>query len=193
MSVSPGRSWREAFELSGSSFFTLGFVLPPNDLPSFVVSFLEAATGLALLALLITARIAPRRRAGPVLLACVAGFGVSMIVFGLSTSFWLSLAALFMSGFTDGVSVVIRSVILRVETPEAVISIGSQAEFQSSLDRALADVEATYVALDLDVLDPSEVDLHAALGTTKRALNEVACKDLCPGSKALDSINARLR
>ena len=73
----------------------------------------------ALLAMLITARIAPRRRAGPVLLACVAGFGVSMIVFGLSTSFWLSLAALFMSGFTDGVSVVIRSVILRVETPEA--------------------------------------------------------------------------
>jgi len=47
------RSWREAFELSGSSFFTLGFVLPPDDVPSFVVSFLEAGTGLVLLALLI--------------------------------------------------------------------------------------------------------------------------------------------
>ena len=47
------RSWREAFELSGSSFFTLGFVLPPHDVPSFVVAFLEAGTGLGLLALLI--------------------------------------------------------------------------------------------------------------------------------------------
>ncbi len=47
------RSWREAFELSGSSFFTLGFVLPPNDVPSFIVTFLEAGTGLGLLALLI--------------------------------------------------------------------------------------------------------------------------------------------
>jgi hypothetical protein len=49
----PSRNWREAFELSGSSFFTLGFVLPPDDVPSFVLAFLEAATGLALLALLI--------------------------------------------------------------------------------------------------------------------------------------------
>lgn len=47
------RGWREAFELSGSSFFTLGFVLPPDDLASFVVCFLEAGTGLGLLALLI--------------------------------------------------------------------------------------------------------------------------------------------
>jgi len=49
----PSRSPREAFELSGSSFFTLGFVVPPHDVPSFVLAFLEAATGLALLALLI--------------------------------------------------------------------------------------------------------------------------------------------
>ena len=31
-----------------------------------------------------------------------------------------------------------------------------------SLDRALAGVDATYVALDLDVLDPSEVDVLIA-------------------------------
>jgi hypothetical protein len=48
----------------------------------------------------------------------VAAFGVSMLVFGLSTIFALSLAALFVSGVADGVSVVIRSVILRVESPE---------------------------------------------------------------------------
>jgi hypothetical protein len=42
-----------------------------------------------------------------------------MIVFGLSTTFLLSLVALFVAGLADGVSVVIRSVIVRVESPEA--------------------------------------------------------------------------
>jgi MFS family permease len=73
----------------------------------------------ALLSMVATARIPPKRRAGPILLTCVAIFGVSMIVFGLSTTFALSLAALFVAGLADGVSVVIRSVIVRVESPEA--------------------------------------------------------------------------
>jgi MFS family permease len=73
----------------------------------------------ALLAMLITARYRPLRHAGPVFLTCVTLFGVSMLVFGLSTNFVLSLAALFVSGLADGVSVVIRSLILRVESPEA--------------------------------------------------------------------------
>ncbi len=53
LTLVPEREWRQAFELSGSSFFTLGFVLPPHDVPSFILAFLEAATGLTLLALLI--------------------------------------------------------------------------------------------------------------------------------------------
>jgi MFS family permease len=73
----------------------------------------------ALLAMLLTTRFRPLRRAGPVFLTCVTLFGVSMIAFGLSTNFLLSLAALFVSGLADGVSVVIRSLILRVESPEA--------------------------------------------------------------------------
>jgi hypothetical protein len=44
--------WREAFETSGSSLLTLGFVHPP-DLPSVFVAFTEAAIGLGLLALVI--------------------------------------------------------------------------------------------------------------------------------------------
>jgi MFS family permease len=73
----------------------------------------------ALVAMLATARVPPRRRAGPIFLTCVTIFGVSMIAFGLSTSFVFSLAALFVAGLADGVSVVIRIVILRVESPEA--------------------------------------------------------------------------
>ena len=73
----------------------------------------------ALLSMLATTRIPPMRRAGPIFLVCVAIFGVSMLIFGLSTSFVLSLAALFVAGLADGVSVVIRIVILRVESPES--------------------------------------------------------------------------
>jgi MFS family permease len=74
----------------------------------------------ALLVMIAAARWPPSRHAGRTLLICVTGFGVSMIVFGLSTSFLLSLVALFMSGVTDGISMVIRSTILRVLSPEAI-------------------------------------------------------------------------
>ena len=62
----------------------------------------------------------PPRRPTPALtlLVAVAGFGVSIIVFALSTNFLLSLLALFMTGATDGISVVIRSIITRVASPE---------------------------------------------------------------------------
>ena len=72
----------------------------------------------ALLVTLLATRRPPGRHAGRTLLVCVAGFGLSMIVFGLSTSFALSLVALFVSGLTDGVSVIIRWTILRVLSPE---------------------------------------------------------------------------
>lgn len=52
------------------------------------------------------------------LLLSVGGFGLSMIVFGGSTVFAVSLVALFLSGVTDGISVVIRMTILRVLSPE---------------------------------------------------------------------------
>ncbi len=73
----------------------------------------------ALLAMLAATRIPPSRHAGPILLVCVALFGVSMLVFGLSTSFVVSVVALFGAGAADGVSMIIRLVILRVESPEA--------------------------------------------------------------------------
>ncbi len=73
----------------------------------------------ALTAMLATTRFQPRRNAGRILLVCVALFGVAMIVFGLSTDFVLSLVALFVAGLVDGVSMVIRLVVLRVESPEA--------------------------------------------------------------------------
>jgi MFS family permease len=58
------------------------------------------------------------RRAGVTMLWCVAGFGVSTILFGLSRSLVLSLVALFFVGATDMVSVIVRSTLLQVATPD---------------------------------------------------------------------------
>jgi MFS family permease len=57
-------------------------------------------------------------RTGPLLLACVAGFGVSVIVFGLSRTFWLSLVALVLSGAFDMVSVNVRNTTVTLVTPD---------------------------------------------------------------------------
>jgi predicted MFS family arabinose efflux permease len=57
-------------------------------------------------------------KAGPTLLAVVALFGASMIVFGLSRSFLLSLCALAVSGFADMISVNIRSTTVALATPD---------------------------------------------------------------------------
>jgi MFS family permease len=67
-----------------------------------------APTTGALLTMLWANRRPPVRHAGRNLFLAVAGFGVSMIVFALSRSFWLSMVALMFSGVFDGVSVVIR-------------------------------------------------------------------------------------
>jgi len=58
-----------------------------------------------------------QRRAGARMLFCVGIFGAATIVFGASRNLWLSLAALFVVGASDMVSVVIRSSILQLATP----------------------------------------------------------------------------
>ena len=72
----------------------------------------------AFLTMLITAYIPISKNAGLKLLVAVFGFGLSIIVFGLSSVFWISVMALFFSGVTDGVSMVIRQTILQLKTPD---------------------------------------------------------------------------
>ncbi|MDX1993081.1 MAG: MFS transporter [bacterium] len=64
------------------------------------------------------ARRPPFQQAGQALLWAVAGFGVATIVFGLSTSFWLSLAMLVLLGALDNISVVIRHLLVLTYTPD---------------------------------------------------------------------------
>ena len=72
----------------------------------------------AFLTMLITAYIPISKNAGMKLLTAIFGFGVCIIVFGLSSVFWISIVALFFSGVTDGVSMVIRQTILQLKTPD---------------------------------------------------------------------------
>jgi MFS family permease len=59
------------------------------------------------------------RNTGSMMFGAVAIFGLATIVFGISTSFYLSLAALFVLGASDMVSVFIRSALIQFATPDA--------------------------------------------------------------------------
>ncbi len=59
-----------------------------------------------------------RRHAGAAMLACVAGFGVFTVVFGLSRNVALSMTALALAGACDTVSVVVRHTLVQLGTPD---------------------------------------------------------------------------
>ena len=71
-----------------------------------------------LLTMLASTMFSIEKNTGKKLLLAVFGFGICIIVFGLSQNFWVSVGALFLSGVTDGFSVVIRSTILQIYTPD---------------------------------------------------------------------------
>lgn len=72
----------------------------------------------AMLTILVCAWYPPFRHAWRNLLVVVLGFGIATLMFAVSQNFWLSAAALFLTGAFDSVSVVIRSTILQTIPPE---------------------------------------------------------------------------
>ncbi|WP_432277803.1 MFS transporter [Lysobacter stagni] len=98
-------------------------------LPAFISEILHAgpeALGLlracpavgAVLMGVYLARRPLQRHAGRVLLIAVAGFGLCIIGFALSRHLWMAMVMLMLSGMCDGVSVVLRSTILQLATPD---------------------------------------------------------------------------
>lgn len=82
------------------------------------LGMLRAAPAVGALAMsLVLARFPLRRRAGVKLFVSVAVFGAATVVFGLSHSLWLSLAALAILGAADMISVIIRGSLLQLATP----------------------------------------------------------------------------
>lgn len=72
----------------------------------------------ALLMSLWLARFSVDRHVGRVMFTAVGVFGVATIAFGLSTSFWFSLAVLVVLGAADMISMVIRASFVQLETPD---------------------------------------------------------------------------
>ena len=81
---------------------------------------LRAAPGVGAVLVGILLSVRPiQRKVGPVLLTCVALFGLFTIIFGLSTNFLLSLVALSLLAASDMVSVFIRATLGPILTPAA--------------------------------------------------------------------------
>ena len=123
--------WRSRLVLSAVSLdmFAVLFGGAVYLLPIFAKDILEVgaeglgwlraapAAGAFCMAILL-AHLPPMRKSGRNLLWCVAGFGMATIIFGLSTSLWLSLAMLFLTGAFDQVSMVIRHTLVQLLTPD---------------------------------------------------------------------------
>lgn len=84
------------------------------------LGFLRSAEAVGAVSMaMLLAHLPPLQRAGRTMLLAVAGFGVATIVYGLSTSFWLSLAMMFLIGALDNISVVVRHTLVQMLTPDA--------------------------------------------------------------------------
>ena len=81
--------------------------------------WLNAAADIGAIIIVVLLTIFPlKKHQGKRLLMAVAGFGIAIIIFGLSKLFWLSFSILLISGILDGISVVIRGTIVQLQTPD---------------------------------------------------------------------------
>ncbi len=81
--------------------------------------WLNAATDIGSITMVIALTLNPlKKKQGIKLLLAVTGFGICIIIFGLSKWYWLSFVALVVGGIFDGVSVVVRGNIMQLKTPD---------------------------------------------------------------------------
>ncbi len=80
--------------------------------------WLNAASDIGSIIVVVLLALFPlKKNQGKTLLLAVAGFGVCIIIFGISKVFWISFAALLIAGFLDGISMVVRGTIMQIKTP----------------------------------------------------------------------------
>ncbi|HKG69376.1 MAG TPA: MFS transporter, partial [Segetibacter sp.] len=120
--------------------------------------WLNAATDMGSIIMVIALTIFPlRTKQGQKLLYVVAGFGLCIILFGISKIFWISFTALLISGLLDAISVVVRGTIVQMKTPDEmrgrVMSVNSMfinssnelGQFESGLTAKLMGVVPSVV------------------------------------------------
>ncbi|MEO5890868.1 MAG: MFS transporter [Ferruginibacter sp.] len=115
--------------------------------------WLNAAADIGAISMVIGLTLSPmKRKQGIKLLFAVAGFGICIIIFGVSKWYWLSFMALVIAGICDGLSVVVRGNIMQLKTPDElrgrVMSVNSMfvnssneiGQFESGLSAKLMGV-----------------------------------------------------
>jgi predicted MFS family arabinose efflux permease len=81
--------------------------------------WLNAAIDIGSIITIVLMTVRPmKQKQGQRLFYAVAGFGICILLFGLSNIYWISFGALLLAGMFDGVSVVIRGTILQLTTPD---------------------------------------------------------------------------
>ncbi|XVE28437.1 MFS transporter [Pseudomonas plecoglossicida] len=107
--------------VSRELIFALAFLLGAArsfEMPAGLGLLRSAPAVGALLMSLWLARFPVERKVGRTMFTAVGVFGVATIAFGLSTSFWFSLAVLVVLGAADMISMVIRGAFVQLETPD---------------------------------------------------------------------------
>jgi MFS family permease len=111
----------------------------------------------ALVSLAVLTRAPLQERIGRIEFTAVAVFGLATILFGLSTSFWLSMLALIVLGAADSVSVVIRMTLVQIETPD-------------DLRGRVSAVNSLFVGMSNQIGDFRAGTVAAWIGTTPAVL-----------------------
>lgn len=105
--------------LGGATALLPVFARDVLDVGPWGLGFLRSAAGVGALVMVFwLVRNPIRDHAGKVMFACVGIYGLAIVVFGLSTTLWISLPALFVMGAADMVSVNVRSTLIQLATPD---------------------------------------------------------------------------
>ena len=173
--------------LGGTTALLPIFAREVLDTGSQGLGLLRAAPAIgALVVMLAFTRWPLTRRVGHILLAGVACFGLATVVFALSQSLMLSMAALALLGAADAVSVVIRSTLVQIETPEAMRGrVNAVNALFAGTSNQLGDFRAGLMAAWLGAIPAV---LVGGIGTL---LVVLACARLFPALRDIDGFHRR--
>lgn len=134
--------------LGGATALLPAYAQEVLDVGEIGYGWLRAAPGMGAILMYIGLSFSPlKNKPGGKMALAIAGYGICIIVFGISTSFVLSFAALLVSGALDSISVVVRGIILQLYTPDDMRGRVSAVNtmFVSSSNE-LGEVESGYTA-----------------------------------------------
>lgn len=120
----------------------------PKGTEEIAYGWLRAAPGIgSLIMFFVLAWMPLKKSPGLKLLAAISGFGISTVIFGLSKIFAVSFIALLLCGIFDAVSVVVRSTILQLYTPDAMRGrVAAVNTMFISSSNEIGEVESGYTA-----------------------------------------------